>query len=523
MNKKDDFHSVISVLGISMGDEGKGRVVHEILDHIESGTGSSAAGVIKVNGGANAGHTAAGLKLNLLPSGVGNPRVNNLLIGSGVVADPRKFLWEAKPLEARGISVLRRLKIDEKCQMSDLCHRLLDLAWETYRVQQLGQENRGSTGRGISPAYCDETGQWQIFYQSFLLDRKEFSSALKERMQRAMDTIRFVCKVSEADWFSFFDVLTDAETRANRSSIEDGIFSPSEFDFKVFLKSNPFEINFELLEEIYWNTGQDLVSCIDDVRELLLSFKETKKSVVAEFGQAYWLDKRHGFTPNVTASHTSGAEFFHSGGIPISKISQVGCCKAYDTKVGTHHFITQLDQTKNPWGAKLSKLEFGTSTGRQRMVGWFDAVEKGNALRYCGFDHLVINKLDALTANQPNLEELKICKAYQLPDGTVTKIVPRAEIDRKKIIPVYETFQLWTEDLQSLNSFEDFPVAAQRYVSRMVGTLLEVAYPEGFADKKLPRILFIGVGPEPGQIITDVPETGELIRSFASNSPSGIQ
>ena len=102
-----------------------------------------------------------------------------------------------------GISVLKRLKIDEKCQMSDLCHRLLDLAWETYRVQQLGQENRGSTGRGISPAYCDETGQWQIFYQSFLLDRKEFSSALKERMQRAMDTIRFVCKVSEADWFSF--------------------------------------------------------------------------------------------------------------------------------------------------------------------------------------------------------------------------------------------------------------------------------------------------------------------------------
>ena len=114
MNKKDDFHSVISVLGISMGDEGKGRVVHEILDHIESGSGSSAAGVIKVNGGANAGHTAAGLKLNLLPSGVGNPRVNNLLIGSGVVADPRKFLWEAKPLEERGISVLKSLKIDEK-------------------------------------------------------------------------------------------------------------------------------------------------------------------------------------------------------------------------------------------------------------------------------------------------------------------------------------------------------------------------------------------------------------------------
>ena len=205
------------------------------------------------------------------------------------------------------------------------------------------------------------------------------------------------------------------------------------------------------------NAGQELSSCIDDVRDHLLSLRESQKCVVAEFGQAYWLDKRHGFTPNVTASHTTGAELFNSGGIPISKISQVGCCKAYDTKVGTHHFITQLDHLKDPWGEKLAKLEFGTSTGRQRMVGWFDAVEKGNALRYCGFDQLVINKLDALTANESNLGELKICKAYRLPDGSITKAVPRAEIERKKMMQVYESFPLWTENLQNLNSFDDFP------------------------------------------------------------------
>ncbi|MEC9123955.1 MAG: adenylosuccinate synthetase, partial [Verrucomicrobiota bacterium] len=164
-------------MGISMGDEGKGRVVHEILEEIESVSGKPAAGVMKVNGGANAGHTAAGLKLNLLPSGVGNPRVSQLLIGAGVVADPRKFLWEAKPLEARGLSVLSRLILDEKTQVSDLSHRLLDLAWEDYRIKQLGMENRGSTGRGISPAYSDETGQWQMFYLAFKQDRKGFSSA----------------------------------------------------------------------------------------------------------------------------------------------------------------------------------------------------------------------------------------------------------------------------------------------------------------------------------------------------------
>ena len=86
---------------------------------------------------------------------MGNPDVEKLMIGSGVVADPRKFLCEADPLESRGISVFKRLLIDEKVQMSDLSHRLLDLAWENYRVKQLGMESRGSTGRGISPAYCD--------------------------------------------------------------------------------------------------------------------------------------------------------------------------------------------------------------------------------------------------------------------------------------------------------------------------------------------------------------------------------
>ena len=158
---------------------------------------------MKVNGGANAGHTAAGLKLNLLPSGVGSSAVESLIVGSGVVADPRKFLWEAIPLEHRGLSVLERLKIDEKCQFSDISHRLLDLAWENYRVKQLGQESRGSTGRGISPAYCDETGQWQIFYQIFLDDRSEFKKAFKQRIDRAMDIIQHVCKITYDDWYEF--------------------------------------------------------------------------------------------------------------------------------------------------------------------------------------------------------------------------------------------------------------------------------------------------------------------------------
>ena len=505
--------SLVSVIGISMGDEGKGRVVHEILEQHKSTYGRPAAGVMKVNGGANAGHTAAGLKLNLLPSGVGDPDVETLFIGSGVVADPRKFLWEAKPLESRGLKVINRLLIDEKCQMSDLSHRLLDLAWENYRINQLGMESRGSTGRGISPAYCDETGQWQIFYQSFLEDKDLFALALKQRCQRTIDTIRWVCKVEESVWYEFFDALTSAETRANKASIEDGIFSPDEFDFGRFMGKQPFSLNLDELIDVYWNAGKELAHCIQDGRDFLLHSVRKKKLVVAEFGQAYWLDKRHGFTPNVTASHTTSAELFNSGGIPLQPVTQIGCCKAYDTKVGTHHFLTQVDHLANPWGAKLAKLEFGTSTGRQRMVGWFDAVEKGNALRYGGFDQIVINKLDALTLDDTVPPELKICTAYKMPDGTHTRSVPRNESLRQKLEPVYKTLPGWKDDLRGLTSFQQLPPQAKEYITEMLISLIEVAYPHGWKHEKLPKIRFIGIGPDPGQIISDLPHTRDFLES----------
>ena len=514
-SSQNKFHPLISVLGISMGDEGKGRVVHEILDEIKSLTKNPVSGVMKANGGANAGHTAAGLKLNLLLSGVGNPEVSDLLIGSGVVADPRKFLWEALPLESRDISVLDRLRIDERCQMSDLSHRLLDLAWENYRVNQLGQESRGSTGRGISPAYCDETGQWQIFYQAFCEDRSLFAKDLKFRVSRALDTIRHVCKVKEEDWFKFFEILTIAETKANKEAITEGIFSEDEFNFKKFVKDQPYSLDFELLEDTYWAAGQKLVGCISDIRSLMLEKLNQNKSVVVEFGQAYWLDKRHGFTPNVTASHTFSSEIFQSAGIPIREISQVGCCKAYDTKVGTHHFLTYIDPEKNRLAQKLAKMEFGTSTGRQRMVGWFDAVEKGNALKFGGFDWLVINKLDALSCHNDELDELKICVAYEDSDGRKVTKVPRRENIRKSLKPIYESLPVWTEDITKCTTFEELPSAAKIYIKRMVQSTCDIAYGNRINVETLPELLFIGVGPDPKQIIQECPTLSDLLQTSA--------
>ena len=150
------------------------------------------------------------------------------------------------------------------------------------------------------------------------------------------------------------------------------------------------------------------------------------------------------------------------------------------------------------------------------MVGWFDAVEKGNALRYGGFDELVINKLDALTSENKALNKIKICIAYKNESGKITYDVPRDENKRRKLKPVYEEFDSWKTDLQNLKSFDTFPKEAKIYVSRMITSIIEVAYGAKWKSEILPDIKFIGVGPDPKQIVTDVPSTMEFMSNKAS-------
>lgn len=227
--------------------------------------------------------------------------------------------------------------------MSDLGHRLLDLAWEDYRVNVLKDEPRGSTGRGITPSYADEVSQFQICYAELLGHKEDFARKLSAKLSRACDTIKYVCKVSPEKWAQFFEKLTNAELRANADAIKDGVFAESDFDFKKFMGANPFEINIDAVVEEYWSAGQKLAKNIGDVREICLKALSEGRYIVGEYGQSYWLDKRHGFAPNVTASHTGVPEFFESACIPLRAVHTLGCCKAYDTKVGTHVFLTQMD------------------------------------------------------------------------------------------------------------------------------------------------------------------------------------
>jgi adenylosuccinate synthase len=496
---------LIADVGISFGDEGKGRLIPEIIEELRA-TPAAVSVVFKVNGGSNSGHTAGGIKLNLLPAGVVESAVPHLAIGAGVVADPRKIHWEGRPLEKKGYTVFPRLLIDERTLVSDLSHRLLDLAWEDYRVNVLQEEPRGSTGRGITPAYQDETGQWQITFADFLGGPNFFARKLAARADRACRTIQHVCRVSETTWNSFFEKLTAAEQRANTEAVALGLFTPADFDFTQFRGAAPFTLNLAKLTEVYWAAGTALAKNIGEVREVVLRELAAGRSIVGEFGQAYWLDKRHGFSPNVTASHTYTPEFFESAGIPVQPIHTFAVAKAYDTKVGTHTFITQMEDAL-PLCQKLKEIEFGTTTGRQRMVGWYDAVEKGDALRYGGYQDVMINKIDALSGGH----ELRICTAYVDAAGKRYAHVPRNEAVRRTLKPVYTKHAGWTEDITGVRHFADLPLNARRYTAAMVRSLIQVAYP-GKLPAALPNLRYLGVGPQPSQIIKDVPATAELIK-----------
>ena len=504
---------LIADTGISTGDEGKGRVILEIVNELRDITGreDAVAAVMKVNGGSNSGHTVAGIKLNLLPGGVADPKIPHLPIGCGVVADPRKFLWESAYAELHGHVALKRLAIDERCLVSDVCHRLLDLAWEDYRVHIQKGSPRGSTGRGITPAYLDEVGQFQIYYADFLGSKAAFAKKMHERADRALRVIEHVCQVSPERWPTFFETLTGAETRANTEVIEAGKCTVEEFDFSQFAGDAPFTLNVEKLIEIYWDAGQLLAPQVVDVRELILREQDKGNYIIGEFGQAYWLDKRHGFPPNVTASHTFTPEFFQSAGIPVQPIHNVGCCKAYDTKVGTHVFISEIDLS-HPLSKQLREIEFGATTGRQRMVGWYDAVEKGDALRYGGYQDLVLNKLDALSHAGDWQGDLEICVGYQDPEGNVVYHVPRNDDYRRTLKPVYKTVPGWSEDISDIRSFDDLPEAAQVYVAWLMKALIDVANHGDTNKNKVPNLRYIGVGPEPSQIIKDVPAVEDLLK-----------
>ena len=399
----------VVVIGTQWGDEGKGKVVDWLTDH--------AQGVVRFQGGHNAGHTLViGNKrtvLHLIPSGILRDRVI-CYIGNGVVISPEALLNEIDMLEQNGIDVSARLRISEACPLILPYHVALDNARENAR----GIEKIGTTGRGIGPAYEDKVARRAIRLQD-LFHRDRLSAKLSE----ILDYHNFVLK---------------------------HYFNATIVDFQKTLE--------EALAQ-----SERIKPMVADVPRLLFDAQKSGKNLLFEGAQGALLDIDHGTYPFVTSSNcVAGAAAPGSGVGPQMLHYVLGITKAYTTRVGSGPFPTELDDDIGKHLASRGH-EFGSTTGRPRRCGWFDAVALKRSIQINGVTGLCITKLDVLDG----VESLNLGVGYMSNNGNRSDILPVGADDLSNCEPIYEEIPGWSENTAGIRKFEQLPKAAQNYLKRL--------------------------------------------------------
>ena len=394
----------IVLIGAQWGDEGKGKAT-DLL-------GSRVDYVVKFNGGNNAGHTVVigdeKYALHLLPSGILSPGVTPV-IANGVVVDVEVLFEELDALMERGVDV-SRLKVSLNAHVITAYHRTLDKVTERF----LGKRQIGTTGRGIGPAYADKINRVGIRVQD-LFDE----NILRQKVEGALEQKNhMLVKVY------------------NRRAIE------------------VEEIVTELL-----GYAERLRPMVTDTALLLHQALTAGKTVLFEGGQATMLDVDHGTYPFVTSSNATSGGAVTGSGIAPNRIDRViAVVKAYTTRVGSGPFPTELFDDSGEY-LRANGFEFGTTTGRPRRCGWYDAPIARYTARINGVTDFVLTKLDVLTG----LAEIPVCVAYSV-DGVRVDEVPVSQSDFHHAVPIYENFPGWTEDITGVRTFEELPQAAQDYV-----------------------------------------------------------
>ena len=413
----------IVLVGAQWGDEGKGKATDLLGDRVDY--------VVRYQGGNNAGHTVVigdkKFALHLLPSGILTPGVIPV-IGNGVVIDLAVLIKELDGLIEKGIDV-SKLKISANAHIITPYHVTIDKVSERF----LGKRAIGTTGRGIGPTYGDKVGRLGIRVQD-LFDE----SILRQKVEAALSQKN--------------QLLSKVYNRAG-------------------IKAE------EVVRELLSFTDRIRPMVSDTALELHKAL-EAGKTVLLEGGQGTLLDVDHGTYPFVTSSSPIAGGATIGSGIGPTKIdSVIGILKAYTTRVGAGPFPTELfDQ----WGEFLREkgFEFGTTTGRERRCGWFDAPVAKFATRINGLTDIFLTKLDVLTG----IKEIPVCVAYDV-DGVRMEEIPVSQSDFHHAKPIYENYPGWDEDITGAKKFEDLPKNAQDYVlalEKLSGT----------------RISAIGVGPE---------------------------
>ena len=418
----------IVLIGAQWGDEGKGKATDLLGPRVDY--------VVKFNGGNNAGHTVVvgdeKYALHLLPSGILSPGVVPV-IANGVVIDIEVLFHELNALTARGVDV-SKLLVSANAHVITQYHRTLDKVTERF----LGTRMIGTTGRGIGPAYADKINRVGIRIQD-LFDE----NILRQKVEGALDQKNhLLVKVYNRRAIGADEVVADLLSYVER-----------------------------------------LRPMVADTSLVLNQALDAGKTVLFEGGQATMLDVDHGTYPFVTSSNaTSGGAATGSGVAPNRLERVIAVVKAYTTRVGAGPFPTELHDESGEF-LRSKGFEWGTTTGRPRRCGWFDAPVARYAARINGVTDFVLTKLDVLTG----LERIPVCVAYDI-DGVRVDEVPVSQSDFHHAVPIYEELPGWTEDITGARAFDDLPKNARDYVlalEKMSGA----------------RISAIGVGPDREAIV----------------------
>jgi adenylosuccinate synthase len=412
----------IMIIGAQWGDEGKGKAADLVGNRVDY--------VVRYQGGNNAGHTVVigeeHFAVHSLPVGVLSPDVVPV-IGNGVVIDPAVLFEEIRGLQERGVTC-ERLLISANAHLIMPYHRALDKVSERF----LGKARIGTTGRGIGPTYADKVSRVGIRVQD-LFD----PGILRKKLELAV---------------------------GDKNQILTKIYNRRGLDAQ------------QILEE-YLGYGELLRPYVADTGLVLNRALDEGKTVYLEGSQGTLLDVDHGTYPFVTSSSPVAGGAAVGAGVGPTRISKVvGIVKAYTTRVGSGPFPTELHDEMGDW-LRRSGHEYGTTTGRNRRCGWFDAVIGRYATRVNGVTDYFLTKLDVLSG----LERIPVCVAYDI-DGVRHDELPMTQTEFHRAVPIYEYLEGWSEDLSHVRSVDELPSAAQDYV-------------KAIADMCGAPVSAIGVGP----------------------------
>jgi adenylosuccinate synthase len=398
----------VVIFGTQWGDEGKGKIVDWLTE--------TAHGVVRFQGGHNAGHTLVigGKKqvLRLIPSGILRPGVT-CYIGHGVVLSPEALLSEMAELEAAGVSVRERMRISQTCTLLLPYHAALDQARELKR----GADKIGTTGRGVGPAYEDKVARRAL------------------RVQDLYHPVQFRSRLDEA-------------------------LDLHNFTLQHYLNAAP--LDGAMIADEALALGERIASMVGDVPTMLANAMDRGENLLFEGAQGALLDIDHGTYPYVTSSNcVAGAASAGAGVGPGSLHYVLGIVKAYTTRVGSGPFPTELTDETGRHLAQRGK-EFGSVTGRPRRCGWFDAPAVKRTIQLNGVGGLCVTKLDVLDG----LPKVKLCSAYRL-DGRITDLLPFGADAVAACEPIYEELPGWSDSTVGAKTWSALPQNARRYLDRL--------------------------------------------------------